>query len=74
MSSDKMAFRTLRDRGDWVRLTTTVVNEGWFLDIDEKVPAPVEWIAEHFDEADMYTEWGWNMEPQEYPVLVHMQA
>jgi len=67
-----LLYRKINDRAEWLRLTTERVLTGWYTDSDLSKPA-TEAQADAAGE-DIYTDFGWNVEPKSYPVVAHIEA
>ncbi len=60
------------DDADWDALMGARDLSRWYLDdsLTQRAAPEVADIAGD----DVYTEWGWNVRPREYPVLAHIEV
>jgi len=67
-----LLYRTIKDKADWTRLNNHRVLTGWSHDPEGRKPASEKEADAAGD--DIYTTYGWNVEPKVYPVLAHIEA
>ena len=67
-----MLYRKIESIEDWRKLTSERILSGWYHDADLTQPA-TEAEADAAGE-DIYTDFGWNVEPRQYPVLAHIET
>lgn len=74
--SNGSLFRMVESHEEWTRLMTTdsrSTQSGWYRDVDMTERATASEVQDAFDASDdIYTDWGWNIEPKKYPALVHI--
>lgn len=68
----EMLYRMVEDKADWDRLHNERVLTGWYRDIACVYPASDVEADAAGD--DIYTTYGWNVEPKTYPVLASIKA
>ena len=67
-----LLYTMIQDAADWQSLMSTRDLSRWFLDDELTVHASSKVAGAGND--DIYTEFGWNVEPAHYPVLAHIEA
>jgi hypothetical protein len=68
----RLLYTMVENANDWKSLTSTRDLSRWFLDDEMRFPSGTE-LADQAGE-DIYTQFGWNVEPSSFPVLAHVEV